>query len=306
MSWQSMSWKLDKVAGPFQGALGGVAWDGHAVVFAAVTEGRILRLDPETREVTELRRYTHRVNGIAFGPSEEFYGGQEGGRRIVKFEPDGTVSAVTSKIDGHLHNHPSDLAVDRAGRIWFADPYHREQAFGPQIFPPLDHASVLRAERDERRAWVLRRMTFDTACPRAVLLSADEKTLYVAEGEPQSARRELRAYPVIVDQNGGDELGPPIVLHSFGSDHRGPHRGIEGMCLDKDGNIVAVGGWRKSGPGPLVYVFSPTGAVIESHALPPDMPMRCAFGGGALDELYVTTGGGELWRATGIARGFGR
>src|SRR3712207_8640312 len=43
-------------------------------------------------------------------------------------------------------------------------------------------------------------------------------------------RSELRAYPVLED----DTLGPPIVLHTFGADHRGIHRGIEGMCIDAE------------------------------------------------------------------------
>ena len=69
------------------------------------------------------------------------------------------------------------------------------------------------------------------------------------------------------------------------------------MCLDADGNIVAVGGWQRSGPGPLVYVLAPGGAVLESHPLPADLPNRCCFGGPNLDTLYVTTAGGQLYRA---------
>ena len=38
----------------------------------------------------------------------------------------------------------------------------------------------------------------------------------------------------------GDELGTPVVLHTFGADYRGTHRGIEGMCLDADGNTTAA------------------------------------------------------------------
>ena len=127
-----------------------------------------------------------------------------------------------------------------------------------------------------------------------MLLSPDEKTLYVAEGEPKASQvRELRAYPV----NADGSVGSYRLMHSFGSDHRGPHRGIEGMCLDAKGNVVAVGGWRKSGPGPLVHVFAPSGAVIATHELPGDMPNRCCFGGTAHDTLYVTTAAGELYAA---------
>ena len=58
---------------------------------------------------------------------------------------------------------------------------------------------------------------------------------------------------------------------------------------------------QRSGPGPLVYVFSPQGAVIASHAFPADLPNKCCFAG---DTLYVTTGGGHFyrWRGAGIVR----
>ena len=75
------------------------------------------------------------------------------------------------------------------------------------------------------------------------------------------------------------------------------HRGIEGLCVDADGHIIACAGWKKSGPGPLIYVFAPSGAVIETHPLPADVPMNCAFGDSDLSSLYVTTEDGSLLRA---------
>jgi gluconolactonase len=159
---------------------------------------------------------------------------------------------------------------------------------------------VLRLERNDRRAWVATRITFDTVSPRAVLLAPDEATLYVADGEAiEGHPRELRAYPLRQDGT----VDHPAVLHTFGADHRGPQRGIEGMCLDADGNIVATAGWRRSGPGPLVYVLSPHGAVIESHPFPVDLPNKCCFGGPGLDTLFVTTAGGQVYRAKTNRRG---
>jgi gluconolactonase len=132
-----------------------------------------------------------------------------------------------------------------------------------------------------------------------VALSPDESTLYVAETDnAPSGRRELRAYPVLPD----DTLGQFTVLHAFGRDYRGEHRGIEGMCTDGEGNIVACAGWRKAGPGPLVVVFSASGAIVESHPVPADQPMNCAFGDADLASLYVTTAGGELLRAKNCGR----
>src|SRR5215831_13738513 len=255
-----MSWEFERVAGPYAGPTGGLVWDGTAVLFTTIDEGRLLRFDPQTRAVDEARRYLNRVNGLSFGPAGELYGAQEGGRRLVEFTPDGRLVAVDALLDGKYHNQPSDLVVDRQHRIWFTDPHHSAIPFGPQIFPLLDHQSVLRLERNERRAWAATRITNDTTSPRALLLSGDETTLFVADGEPRDCVRELRAYPVRPD--GG--VGHPSVLHTFGADMRGPHRGVEGMCLDRDGTIVACAGWRVSGPGPLIYRFAPNGAVIET------------------------------------------
>jgi len=140
--------------------------------------------------------------------------------------------------------------------------------------------------------------------PRAVQLSPDEKTLYVAEGEVgRKGPRELRAYAVRDDGS----VGPYTVLHAFGADHRGEHRGIEGLCLDSDGNLVACGGSPEAGPGPMLYVFAPDGAVIDAHRLPGGAPMRCAFGDAQLDSLYVTSGDGCVYRAQSTGRrGFKR
>ena len=293
-----MAWHFERVAGPYEGGLGGMAWDGEGVIFAAIGEQRLLRLDPGTGGITEFRNYTNRVNGIAFGPERRLYGCQEGSRRVIQFLADGSATITATKLAGRYHNFPSDLTVARSGAIWFADPYNPIPAIGPQVFPPLDHASVLCLERDASHRWRIDRKTFDTAAPRSVLLSPDEKTLYVAEGDAGTALRELRAYPIGED----GRLGDYITLHSFGRDHRGPHRGIEGMCLDSNGAIVACAGGRRSGPGPLLYVFSPGGEVLETHPLPDDLPQRCQFAGPGLDALYLTTASGCLYRAEQTTR----
>lgn len=104
--------------------------------------------------------------------------------------------------------------------------------------------------------------------------------------------RELRAYPI----NDDGTLGSPIVLHTFGGDYRGIHRGAEGLCVDIEGNVIACAGWQRSGPGPLIYVFSPTGAVLETHIVPAGAPLNCAFGDPGLASLYVSTSEGHLFR----------
>lgn len=284
-----MSWKFDSVAGPYKGRTGGLAWDGKNMLFSAVEEERIYKFDPASGKVSDFRKYTGRANGIAIGPNGSVFGAQEGGRRVVEFKSDGSTAPTNDLLDGQHHNQPTDIAVDGKGRVWFADAFNATAPYGPPVYAFPDHASILRLERDGK-AWTLKRVTTDTQGVRALALSPDEKTLYVAEGDPdRKGARELRAYPVQSDGS----VGKPKVLHEFPASERG----IEGLCVDSEGNVIAVGGSSKGGAGALVYVFSKSGELKEKHPAPADSPNRVAFGDADLGSLYVTTAGGHLYRS---------
>ncbi|MBI4321461.1 MAG: SMP-30/gluconolactonase/LRE family protein [Chloroflexi bacterium] len=295
-----MEWEFELVSGPHKGPTDGPCWDGTALLFSAIRQSCILRYDPSTSSVTEFRKYLPRLKGLALDAEGNLYGCQSGSRRILRFNRDGSTYPMENRLNGHVHNYPDDLAVDSQGRIWFSDPYDPVPSLGPQLQGSLAHASVLRLEIDpNRHIWKIRRMTNDTTSPRGVLLSPDERTLYVAQSdEDGQGKRELRAYPIL----GTDSLGSYTVLHAFGADHRGPHRGIDGMCLDCEGNIIACAGWRRSGPGPMIYAFSPEGRILETHPVPADEPTNCAFGDPGLGTLYVTTAEGHLYRVFNTGR----
>jgi gluconolactonase len=87
-------------------------------------------------------------------------------------------------------------------------------------------------------------------------------------------------------------LGEHKVLHNFA-----PHRGIDGMCFDSEGNLIATAGWEVSGPGGMIYIFAPNGRVLETHPVPCDRPTNCTFGDADLKTLYVTSIDGQLLRA---------
>lgn len=291
-----MAWKFELVAGPHKGRTGGLAWDGETMLYSAVMEEQILRFDPRAGGAETFRKYTGRTNGIAIAADGTVLGAQEGGRRVIHFLKDGSTAPTNDQLDGKHHNQPTDVIVDSKGRAWIADPYNSQPPYGPPVYPFLDHASVLRLERDGSRAWKLARVTHDTKGPRCLLLSADEKTLYVADGDVERGDIcELHAYPVKPDGS----VGPGKPLVQFVA----LERGIEGMCLGADGNIIACGGWKKSGvAGPVIHVISPAGTLLETHPAPADMPMRCAFGDAGLTSLYLTAGDGGLYRATDTGR----
>ena len=212
----------------------------------------------------------------------------------------GSIPAATWRwlphlLDGQRHNRPNDLAIDRKGRIWFTDPSGQLTADERE----LDHASFLRLDP---APGVRRRM--DPAPDDIRHLRAQRAPLFPGRANALRGAKRLRRRPGtcgLTYYGDDDTLGQFTVLHVFGEDFRGVHRGLDGMCLDTEGNIIAAGGWRQAGPGPLVYVFSPAGRVIETHPVPADWPTNCAFGGPALDTLYVTTRG-HLFRVNNTGR----
>jgi gluconolactonase len=296
-----MIWQFERVAGPYAFTEGPV-WDGEAILFTDIPSDRIMRYVPANTECSELHTNTEGMNGLALDREGRIYGCQGRGRRVVRYEIEGGITVLAEFVAGLRLNSPNDLAIDSRGRIWFTDPRYGRQRDDME----LDHESVFRLDPRPDGSCPLTRASFDTTRPNGLVFSPDENTLYVAES-PQAprGRRQLRAYPV----RGDGSLGSSRVLHDFGI-----HRGIDGMALDAEGNVVAACGWRRawwrrSGPGPRVTVFAPSGVILEEHPVA-GFPTNVCFGGPDLSDLYVTGTvprlGGVLWRAKTHRRGVSR
>ena len=291
-----MTWTFETLDPAYGGVTEGPAWDGESLLFTRINQSRILRFEPATREITVFRENTNCANGLAFDGDGRLYACEGGAtadaRRVVRYEPSGEVTVLADNYQGQRLNIPNDLVADPGGRIWFTDPFY-EGAAGPwssdRRDKQLPHDSVYRLDPQPGGAYSITRVTFDTTRPNGLLFSLDYSTLYVAQsGREPTEKRELRAYPVNQDKT----LGAPEALHDFGE-----HRGIDGMCLDTDGNIIATAGWELGGPGPMIYVFSPSGEVKEMHPVPCRRPTNCIFGGPDLGTLFVTTIEGFLFQA---------
>jgi len=279
-----MSWTFEILAEPM-GLTEGPAWDGSGLLFSNIPHSRIMRYDAATGQISVWREGTNKANGLMLDSQGRLYACEGDGRRMVYYPVDGETVVLCDNYQGKRLNSPNDLAIDSRGQIWFTDPRYGD--FRDDM--ELDHESIFRLEPRRDGSWEAVRVTYDTTYPNGLLLSHDEKTLYVAQSKYGDGQlRELRAYPVHPDGS----VGPYEVLHNFY-----PHRGIDGMTLDVEGHIIATAGWELSGPGGMIYVFAPNGRVLETHPLPCDRPTNCTFGGPDLTDLYVTSIEGHLLRA---------
>jgi gluconolactonase len=289
-----MQWKFELLMKPAAVPLTeGPVWDGEHVYFTHIPASRIMRYDPKSGAIAEARTGTNRTNGLAFDAQGRLFGCCSGGRSILRFDPDGRNVTIADRVEGKKLNTPNDLAIDRKGRIWFTNPWNEGNIDATER-TELDNKSVLRADPQSDGSYTVTRVTFDTTMPNGILVSQDQSTLYVAEsGYAKGIVRELRAYPIREDGS----LSTYATLFTWGEDARGVHRGIDGMCLDADGNIVATAGWEVSGAGPMIYVFSPAGRVLETHRVPANRPTNCCFGGADMTTLFVTTTQGHFFKA---------
>ena len=298
MAWQ---YQFELLSRPYGGVTEGPVWNGEAILFTHIPSSRIMRYDFASGAITEEHYGTNHTNGLAFDNRGRLFGCCSGGRAIVRFGRDGgggylygNVATVADRVDGQKLNTPNDLAIDRRGRIWFTNPWNGGN-IDPSEQEELDNRSVLRADPQPDGSYTVARVTFDTTMPNGVLVSPDQRTLYVAESNSDrpDLNRELRAYPI----NEDGSLGAYVTLHTFGRDSNAVHRGIDGMCLDAAGNIVATAGWELGGPGGMIYVFAPSGRVLETHPIAANRPTNCCFGGPGLTTLFVTSTDGHFYRA---------
>ena len=284
-----MSWEFERVSGPHD-ATEGPVWTDSVVRFTEIRRNQLLEYDPETTTTRVFIDETAGAIGLHEGLDSTIYACEAEGHRIAVLSPDGPATVVVDEFEGTPLNGPNDLEIDRKGDIWFTDPDDLGRG-------ELGHTSVYRAERVDS-GWELVHLTAGMDRPNGLLLSPDESRLYVAEctyGPDQDC--DLRAYEVLADGT----LGEYDVLHDFGA-----HRGIDGMTLTEEGNIVACAGWEESGPGPSLYVFSPTGETLARHPFPENRPTNCTVGGPDGSTLYVTDLTGSLHSAETELTGFDR
>jgi gluconolactonase len=281
----TVDWNWELLDGP-DTITEGPAWDGEGLFFTSCEKSEIRRYDPATGSNSVVYSDTEEANGLMLAPDGRLYACAGEGGAVVAYDTDGRRSVLANEFEGKRLNSPNDLLIDTRGRIWFTDPRYSPNYPERQ----LDHDSVYRITppANGEGQWPIERLTFDTTRPNGLLLSFDEQTLFVVQSDHTPERvRQLRAYPVLEDGTLDDHR----VLHDFG-----PDRGIDGMCFDTDGNIVATCGWELGGPGGRITVFAQDGTILQEHSAPTARPTNCTFGGPDLDVLFVTAIAGELFR----------
>lgn len=208
-------------------------------------------------------------NGLLLDPAGNLVLCQHGDRRIARLEEGGRFTTLVDRYMGKRLNSPNDGVYKSNGDLYFTDPPYGLLKLNDDPAKELPFNGVYRLAKSGELTLLTKDLTF----PNGLTFSPDEKTLYVANSDPN--RAIWTAYPVLDDGN----IGPGKVFADVTALTKTKKGLPDGLKVDKDGNLFATG------PGG-VLVFAPDGTHLGT--LDTGVPTgNCAWGDDGA-TLYIT------------------
>lgn len=273
---------LEILASGFEWSEGPAWWDEKgALLFSDIPRNTVFLWTPEGGIQTYLKPsgYTGSAsftgqepgsNGLLFGPDGRLILCQHGDRRVSRLGEDGSFETLAAEYDGKRLNSPNDAVLKSDGSLYFTDPPYGLPGNVDDPDKELDFQGVYRLTPDGELTLLTKQMSR----PNGIGLSPDEKTLYVANSDPE--RAIWMAFPVEEDGT----IGEGKVFADV-TDRVGKLKGLpDGMVVSQDGTIFATG------PGG-VLVFSPDGTELGT-ILTGEATANCTLGGEDGSTLFVT------------------
>ena len=186
-------------------------------------------------------------NGLTLNNRGELVLCQHGNRMVSVMKsgldaPEPNYEALASSYEGKRLNSPNDLIFDRSGNLYFTDPPYGLPGGMDDPEKELDFQGVYLVNVNGEVQLLDDKLTR----PNGLALSPDEKTLYVANSDPE------RAIWIAYELEDGRNVVSERLLFDA-TDRVGKEKGLpDGLKVDDGGNIFATG------PGG-VWIFSPEG-----------------------------------------------
>jgi gluconolactonase len=271
--------KIEIVASGLRGSDAGVGTpDGG---FIATANGGVVKFDADGK-MTTLVEDSEQAAGLAMDSKGRLIGSQYT-KKVSVLYPKGSEETLTSSFDGKPYIRPNDIVVDKKGGVYFTDCYQIGATRSPNDLPQ----SVYYIRPDKKTI----RVADDIRRPNGIVLSPDEKTLYVNDWDsPYIVSYEIQGDGTLKNRK---NFATMDVKQE--TDH-GLVSGADGLCIDGAGNTFAT---TPAG----VQVFDAKGKHLGNIEAPYDMPpQNCGFGGPGKRYLYVT-GRGAVWRVQTLNAG---
>jgi len=250
----------------------GPAWNGVGkyLVWSDIPNNVQLRRIEEDGHVTVFRSPSGYSNGNTFDYEGRQLSCEHGGRRVVRYEPSGTVTVIAERYQGKRLNSPNDAVVHPDGSIWFTDPIYGIR--GNYEGFKADSETKEAVYRVDPKTAQIDKVTDEVGQPNGLCFSPDYKKLYVAD---TGAPRDIKVWDV-----DGATLGNGKRFIALDMPGTGAPSVADGIRADVDGNI-----WAGARPG--VQVIAPSGERIGMIRMPETCANVC-FGGPRRNRLFMT------------------
>jgi gluconolactonase len=233
-------------------------------------------------------------NGLLWDAEGRLVVCEAANRRVTRIEKDGSVTILADHYEGKRFNSPNDLTVDSHGRIYFSDPRYGPRE-GMEILDAAGKA-VEGVYRIDAPGKVTRVITHEADRPNGLLVSKDDRYLYVADNNNNTAGGARKLWRFKLGKDGSVDLKSRKLLFDWETS-----RGPDGLKRDEKGRLYVAGGLNKANQfeSPVkyqggVFVLSPEGKLLRFVAIPKDEVTNVAFGGKDWKTLFITAGG-TLW-----------
>ncbi|PYS32999.1 MAG: gluconolactonase [Acidobacteria bacterium] len=250
----------------------GPAWNGvgRYLVWSDIPNNVQMRWIEEDGRVTTFRNPSGYSNGNTFDFEGRQLSCEHGGRRVVRYEPNGTVTVIAEKFQGKRLNSPNDIVVHPDGTIWFTDPIYGIR--GNYEGFKADSELPMAVYRVDAKTSQIEKLTDELGGPNGICFSPDYKKVYVADtGGP----REIKVWDL-----DGKSIRNGKRFVQLDIPGTGQPSAADGIRCDVDGNI-----WAGARPG--VQVIAPNGERIGMIRLPETCANVC-FGGAKRNRLFMT------------------
>lgn len=279
----------------------GPVWHPNWGVFMS-GNGNIQQLD--RAGLASIFRKGAGTNGLIFDTGGRLVACESEAKRVTRTETDGSITVLTDNYQGKKYNNPNDLTIDAAGRIYFTDPRYGNRD-GMEI---LDDSgkTIEGVYCIHPQGQVTRIIGRELERPNGILVSADNKYLFVADNNNSELTGARKLYRFDLQSDGAVDLASKKLIYDWGQG-----RGPDGLKQDVKGRLYVAAGLNKphlpNEPAKDVkggiYVINPAdGKLLDFIAVPTDEVTNCAFGGDDRQTLYIT-GGGVLYSIRTTTRG---
>ena len=247
----------------------GPLWHPDGILYVSDVDVQVhYKVRLEQKVITEvIRDGSGGANGAVFDKDGCLVICAQDARRVVRYEPDGSITVLVDKYGDKRLNRSNDIILHPDGSLYFTDP---DKKGLEESDKELGFASIFRINLDGDLVLLAKDMNH----PNGLGFSVDGKTLYVSNSRPDP---HLHAYSV--DNSG--MLNDSRIVAEMPYGNLGELSGVpDGLKLDAEGNIYVTG------PGGI-WVWDKYEEFLGVIELP-ELPANIGWGGIDNCTMFVT------------------